>query len=185
MPRHIFGITGEISSGKGAASDRLKAYYGPTTGYTRFSIPLGKALDVFYLPQTRENLQDISTDLRQRFGEDLLARTIAKDCEAYTGDVMIVDGVRRFADIVMLNEMPGFRLIYVTAPVDVRFARARARAEKVGEGQVTWEKFLERDQAEAEREIPAVGAKAHLRIDNIGTLADLHRQVDAFLKEAA
>lgn len=235
MPRHVFGIVGEIKSGKGLVSDRLQAEY--DCDYTRFSIPLGKALDILNLPQTRENLQDVSTLLRSGlaktpegavagwmryhllrnaedalrsdmlrralavfyqtfvwkdvedcllqlnagFGEDILAKTIAKYCETAHKEVVVVDGVRRFADIVMLTKLPEFRLVYVTAPLEVRWRRTVAQAEKAGEGTMSLEEFRRRCEAEPEREIPAVGATAHLRIDNLGTKEDVYRELDAYL----
>lgn len=232
MPRHIFGIVGEIKSGKSLVSDRLLAEY--DCDYTRFSIPLGKALDALGLEQSRKNLQDISTLVRhglratpkgevrrwfraylgsmrkmeerlrqalavfhldvpqgtskQReaaldagYGEDILAKTIAKDCEKATKEVVVVDSVRRFADIALLRRMPEFRLIYVTAPFETRCARAAAQGEKVGEGGVTAEEFRRRCDAEPEREIPEVGAAADLRIDNVGTKEDVYRALDAYL----
>lgn len=238
MPKFVFGIVGEIKSGKGLASDRLVAAF--DSEYTRFSAPLSKAVARLSLPNSRENLQDLSTIVRQGpqevppdgelarwlrdglaspgqrafrellngtifdifdvptpfagrdaadvllaqgFGEDLLARTIAWDCKRATKDYMTVDGVRRFADISMLSKMPEFRLIYVTAPFELRYQRTVAQAEKVGEGKMTREEFQRRCEAETEREIPAVGATAHLRIDNVGAKEDVYRALDAYLLE--
>jgi len=238
MSRLIVGIVGEIKAGKGMIEAHLKQRYEGDWDYTRFSAPLTRALGHLALPNTRENLQDLSSLLRQGlartrpgevtgwmrgymlehagdsmltnalhhaldifyldaawssvaslagplmehgFGEDILAKTIGKDCERATKDCMIVDGVRRMADIVTLQEMPNFHIVYITAPLEMRLAWAIAAAEKVGDASLTPEKFLEQNAAEPELEIPLVGSHAHLRIDNVGTKDDVFRRLDGYL----
>lgn len=239
MSRLIIGLVGEIKAGKGMVEAYLKQRYEGDWDYTRFSAPLSRAIAFLDLPNSRENLQDFSSLLRQGlgrtrpgevtgwmraylqsgardtvltcalyealgvfyltdtwagdhecrplmdrgFGEDILAKTIAKDCERATKDCMIVDGVRRMADIVTLRGMPNFHLVYITAPLEMRLAWAIAAAEKVGDASLTREKFLEQNAAEPELEIPTVGAHAQLRIDNVGTKDDVYRALDGYLDQ--
>lgn len=235
MAYRIYGIVGEIKAGKGMVQERIQS--SRDCDYTRFSMPLYDALARLGLPSTRENLQDLSTILRQGpkevpphsalvawlkagvargskafsdrltatlddifdlpdayaglddidvllgggYGEDLLARTIDLNCARARKDYVIADGIRRLADISILSRRPEYRLIYITAPFELRLAWAIAAAEKVGDADLTPEKFRAQCEAETEREIPLVGAAAHLRIDNVGTKEDAYRVLDAYL----
>ena len=134
--------------------------------------------DVFGIPEALAS-QDIGAVLfGAGLGEDTLARAIDRDCMRSAKDCMIVDGVRRDADIETLMRRPNFHSIYITAPLRDRFEWAKARNEKAGDDALTWERFQRQDQAETERQIAAVGAKAHLILRN-----GKHRSPDDVLAE--
>ncbi len=55
-----------------------------------------------------------------------------------------------------------------------------ARREK-GEGKITYEKFLENEEAETEKRIEMIGKGADYVIDNSGTLDELFEKVDEIM----
>ncbi len=175
MAKKIFGLTGKIAAGKGTVAAYLQKNYGASV--YRFSTPLRDALDRFYLDQTRENMQTISRILRENFGQDLLANVIAADVKKDKNKIIVVDGIRRFADIKALKNIPGFYLVYIKADPRLRYERLKKRKENKGDTQKSFAQFLKEDQAESEQEIEKVGAAAQIVLDNNKTFAYLYKQV--------
>ena len=66
MAKIIFGLVGTLASGKGAVKQRLIERYKAED--CRFSTILRDVLNRLDVPTTRENLQNVSTSLRQLFG---------------------------------------------------------------------------------------------------------------------
>ena len=181
MNKIIFGLVGTFAAGKGTVATYFKKNHG-AVGY-RFSDSLRDALDIFGLENSRENLQGISTVLRERFGENLLARAMAKRVQETDDQLIIIDGVRRLTDIENLRSIPGFALIKITADPKLRHQRYVKRNENAGDDQLTYEQFLEKQNEEADKQIPEVMQTADLTIDNNGTFEQLYEQVEAILKK--
>ena len=127
---------------------------------------------------SRTNLSAVSLCLRQTFGEDLFAKVIANDAKNANSEIVVVDGVRRLADIAHLSKIEGFHLIAIEADSKIRHERLVKRGENVGESEKTYEQFMADHQTETELTIPEVMAKADLRINNDGSFEDLYRQID-------
>src|SRR3989339_833723 len=90
MAEIILGLVGPIASGKDTVKKYLEKKHGATG--CRFS-----------------------SILRQKFGEDILAKAIASDAIKLKSNIVVVDGVRRMADIKFLKNTPGFYLVAVDA----------------------------------------------------------------------
>ena len=144
---------------------------------------LRDVLDRLYVEKTRENLQEISTLLRQKFGQDLMSKVIAKDVENDPNNIVAVEGIRRPSDIVYLEKADGFRLVYITAEPKIRWQRLVERNENPGDAQKTFEQFLNDQQAEADRMIQELGKTAPIKIDNNGTVGELYNKIENLLKE--
>ncbi len=175
MPKLIIGLVGLQGCGKGTAADLLKEEYG--AGYFRFSAILSDILRRLGVESSRDHFIALSTALRQAFGEDVLSYAIAQDAVGSTEDIIIIDGIRRPQDIIALEPLPQFQLIAVTADQTLRFERMKGRGEKAGESQMTWEQFLATEQAETERTIPDVMARATITIPNDGTREEFAARV--------
>lgn len=118
------------------------------------------------------DLQNLSTQVRQVFGENTLLRAILADVAEYRGEspLVIIEGIRRAVDIEMLIANPStpFRLTYIEAESTVRWERHRARNEKPGDRELTFLQFVELGKAEAESQIRTLRPVAHAVIDNSG-----------------
>lgn len=176
MAKVIFGLVGPIASGKDTVKKYLESKYKAQN--CRFSTILRDVLNRIEVPVERENLQKLSTILRQNFGEDVLAKVIASDVVKMKSDIVVVDGVRRMADIKYLSELPNFFLTVIDADPKIRYERLIKRNENVGDDKKTYEQFLKDHEAEADREVPIVMKEAKYKINNDGSLADLYKQVD-------
>ena len=87
----ILGFVGHMASGKGTAVNYLKKRHGATT--YRFSGMLMDILGRLYLENNRDNLQRLSQILRENFGEETLAKTMAEDVKHDTNDLIAIDGI--------------------------------------------------------------------------------------------
>jgi len=186
MEKYIIGFSGAMDAGKGLGTELIKSWF-PDTPSFRFSDSLrefvawmNKEWGVKYqftIPGATSDLQEISTALRQIFGEDLLERAIAHRVASAKGDspFVIIEGIRRTVDIGNFLALPNFRLIYVEADFDVRYARHILRNEKPGDAELSREEFAKLGEAEAEQQIRLLKPHAHIVIENNGTPEEFAR----------
>lgn len=179
----VIGLVGRLASGKGTAAKYLAERH--SAAIVRYSDALREALGLFDMPISRENMQDLSTILRQRFGENVLAKAVARKARAAGGRLVVVDGVRRMTDIEGLGDLPGFCLVALELDQATRYRRCVQRNENDGDSTMSFEGFLERDVAETEVQIPDVAARAKFTLDNSGSLEDLYRELDRIVSDVS
>ena len=177
----IIGLTGKIACGKGVTKKYILSKYGDRAADYRFSTILRDILKRLAVETGRENLQKVSLALRTEFGDDILAKAIAKDIKEDKHEIVVIDGIRRLNDIKYLRLIHGFILIRIVAEEKLRFMRVVFRNENPGDDQKTYEDFLNDEKAEAEIEIPRVMAKAEMEIYNEDTMVELERNIDKVL----
>lgn len=181
MPKIVLGFVGKLASGKAVCQKYISENY--NAGSARFSTSLRDILNRLYLPISRENMQNLSLDLRERFGSDTLARVIAEDVKNDQHEIVVIDGVRRLSDIVCLKDLPNFYLISIDADPELRYERMKERNENAGDANKGFEEFLEDGRREAELQIPEVMSAAKFHLDNNGDLPALYAQIDKILQE--
>ena len=181
MSKIIFGFVGEIASGEGTAVHYLEE--------THHAVPFGfsgmlrDVLNRLYLPHTRDNMIGLSVWIREHFGEDTMAHTMAQDVEKNPAAFIAIEGIRRPADIDYLKKMPGFHLIEITADPRIRFERLCARAQNPDDASKTWEEFEKDAQKPTEVSIREIARDATERVDNNGTVEELRKQLDDLVKK--
>lgn len=181
MAKIIIGFVGQIACGKEAVKKYIVQKYKAQD--CRFSTSLRDVVKRLDIPESRENLQKLSTILRAGFGEDILAKVIAFDASKLDSDIVLIDGVRRMADIKYLKELPNFYLIKVEADPKIRYERMKLRNENAGDKDKTFEQFLADENYETEKSIPEVMDFAKIAINNNGTLEDLYSQADKIISD--
>ena len=181
MSKLILGFTGPIASGKEVAKKYIETNYGGSN--FKFSSILRKVLDYLDVENNRDNLIDLSTFLRQRYGEDILAKAIAKSVKESDDAVIVIDGIRRLADIIYLKEVPGFILVAIDAKPEIRYERSISRNENPGDAEKNYADFLADHQKETELTIPEVMAQADYKIDNSGNIEQLSQEIDKMMKK--
>ena len=177
----ILGLVGELAAGKGTIVNYLKKKHSAVS--FRYSDSLRENLELYGLEISRENMQNLSTLLRKNFGENILAKGMVKKVNNSKNNIIVIDGVRRHTDIENLGDVEGFNLIYITADQKIRYERYIERNENVGDGEMDFEQFQEKEEAETEQQIPEIGAEAKYKINNNGNLEGLHQQIENILKE--
>ncbi|MBU1164917.1 AAA family ATPase [Patescibacteria group bacterium] len=181
MNKIIIGFVGELASGKGCASEYLIKKY--KAGYYIFSSPLRETAKKLYLEETRANLQKLSQSLRETFGQDILAKIIAENVKNDKRKIVIADGIRRFPDIRHLSKIHGFKLVYVTASENIRFARIKKRKQYSDDKKNSMAEFKKLQNSEADRLIKTVAKKAKIVIDNNSTKKDLYKKLDQMISK--
>lgn len=181
MPKIILGFIGPLSSGKGTCCKYIAERYGAKT--YRFSSILRDILTRLHLPHTRGNLQNVSLGLRNSLGDDVLAKAIADDVNADTGDVVTIDGIRRLPDIKYIRSLEGFHLVSITADERTRYERLTLRNENVDDEHKTFADFIKDGQQEAEQQIAEIVSRAEFTVDNNETLDELYDQLDKIIKK--
>lgn len=191
-PFAIIGYVGENCSGKDTSAQFIEMELGHRYSIVnhRFSDVLAETLKIWHLPITRENLQKLSPAMRQAYGADVLANAVEKRVLASEAGIINLSGIRwKDADVPVFKRLPNNFLVYITAPVEIRFERAKLRSQKIGERTSyfgegdSFEKFLEAEKAITEIEIPEIGKLADFKINNSGTLDDLRLQIRQFITE--
>lgn len=180
MDKIIIGLVGEAAAGKGTVAAYLVEKYGAKT--FAFSTAMKDCVKRLHLPLSRENLTAFSELTRKTYGEDLYAKVVAEDCREAAGDMLVVDGIRRPADVTNLKTLPGFHMLYVTAPVEVRWQRARLRGEKATEANMTLEEFKKEELLPTEVEIKTIGGGAEFTVDNSGKMDELYTSTESIIE---
>ena len=183
MSKIILGLVGSLASGKETTKKYLAEKYDAKD--CRFSSILRDVLERITVPNSRENLQKVSTVLRANFGENLLAKAIANDASKLDADVVVIDGVRRFTDIEHLKDLPNFILVKIDADPKIRYERMKLRNENAGDDKKTFEEFLKDHDSEADKQIPEVMKTAKYSINNDGTFEDFYKQIDEIIKKVS
>lgn len=181
-------IIGHTAAGKESCYIAAKEAFGGelTVSIHHFSDPLNEILDLLGLEKSRPNQQNLSTDLRRRFGEDLLGSVLYQRALEDPADVVYLDGVRRPKDVEMLKKLPNSFLGYVFTPPEEAHKRLVKRNDRPGDALKTWGEFLSEQAAETESLIDALRPMADFELDN--SLHDpkfksLRTQVVSFINE--
>jgi len=176
MSKTILAFVGETGAGKGEAVEYLKKKLGNKVSVLKFSDALSEVLRIFFDEVKKEDQQWLVSHLRERFGEDILARSLEKKIKNAIEGILLLDGVRMPKDEEMVKRNNG-RMVFITAPSRLRWERLQGRGEK-GDDKATYEKFLEMENAASERRIKEIGERAEFKIDNSGDWENLHGQIE-------
>lgn len=175
----VIGLVGEKRGGKGTFAELLQEKL-PRIQIEclRFSDIIGDMLDLVNYPRTRENMQKLPVGLMKLFDDDsIITKGMERRIRGQVADLVILDGIRTRADVLMLKKFPKNMLIYVTASQEIRYQRALKATGKVGENKISFEEFKRQDEAEIEKMIPAIGSTADHIIINEFTLEEYKKEV--------
>jgi dephospho-CoA kinase len=174
----VIGLAGRIAAGKGAAAEYLKKKY--KAEQFVYSDILCGILERLHIEPTRENLQKLGKGLRESLGEKVLVNAMRGNLAESKAELRLIDGIRYVNEVDMLRSFPHNRLIFIDSPLELRYERAKKRAEK-GEASLTLIEFKEKEKAATEMELDKVKAMADCVIDNTGSIKDLHAKIDPLL----
>jgi len=155
----------------------------------RFQDVLTETLTLWELPRTRENYQKLSPAFRRAFGPRTITNVARARALRADADILILNGIRWWEDFTMLrslNKEPGAKsfVVYITAPLRIRYERTRARSDKTGEGKtgeskISFAKFMKQERAFTEKFIKQISKKADVTIGNTGTMNEFREAVRA------
>ena len=170
----VIGIAGLPLAGKETVADELAALLqkdGLTLSRHRFSDILRETLDLWGIPHGRDNEQRLAIIMNDEngFRDGALPRAMEKRITSASEDVGILDGVRWLSDEKMVRELSkeGLQglLVYVNASENTRYERLQKR-NRAHEGMTTREDFARQNQMKNEVDIPEIGSRADIIIEN-------------------
>jgi dephospho-CoA kinase len=178
------GIAGELLCGKSTAADFFIKEY--QAKYFKFSALLAEVLDVLDLPHTRINLQDAAALLKKEFSEEVLVDALAKRAARSDARFILFDGLRKPEEAAAIRaQIPNFKLLYIEAKLEIRFARQQLRDEKPGESVKTFEEFIESQKHSADISIPLLLKDADYVVYNDSDMESFLKQLRSIVEKEA
>ncbi len=174
MTKKIIGLVGETGSGKDTFC-RLTEKNFSSVSSLRFSEALSTVLGVFFSDIKKEDQQWLANTLRDRFGEDILMKSVARKIEKATEEIILVNGIRVKEEMDFIREIGGV-IFYITLDTKKRWERIQGRGEKKDDN-LPYEKFLEIDAGRTEVQIKELGKEADVLINNDVSLEELEEEV--------
>lgn len=174
--RIILGIAGPKLAGKGTAVE----YLNTTQGFVNFTMSdiLVDVLARLGKNNSRVNIIALVGALRDAFGENILAKVLCEDIEKSDKQRIIIDGIRMNSEVDMFQELPGFKLMYMDAPLEDRYERAINRGEKAGESEMSFEEFKAEEQARSELQIKSLKDRADFVMFNKQSEEEMRAELD-------
>lgn len=120
----IIGLTGFNGSGKGKIADYLSK-----KGFVKFSLSdeLREEAKKLGIEPIKENLIKLGNELREKHGANCLAVRVINRMKNTASDLFVLDSIRNPEEVSELNKLPGFKLVFIDAPIDIRFSRIMMR----------------------------------------------------------
>jgi len=178
----VIGITGSFGSGKSTAADFLSI-----KGFKKIilsSFIEKEAGERGFRKLTREILQDVGNDLREKYGKGILAEKALKVLGNEKG---VVDGIRNMGEIEMFKKNSNFVMVAVVANQDVRFNRLKKIRRRES---LTWDLFRKLDhrdlgvnEKDSGLQTALCIALADVYIDNNGEKREYRDKLQKLLKK--
>jgi dephospho-CoA kinase len=167
--KKLIGISGATASGKTTIAQKLIVHFGADTA--RFSAILAGIAQNLGLPTDKPALQHLSTVLREKLGEDVLARGMCEWVRKNPAETIIIEGIRRKTDIDLLEKIAeetnrSWIFLYIDVSSAVRFARMNKRLQSEGKSPISQESFDALEHDECEIELPLIKPRAHAVLEN-------------------
>jgi len=180
----IIGLTSFLGAGKTTIAD----YLVKNKGFIYYSLSDVIRDEIRSRDQeiTRERLQDVGNELRKRFGNSVLADRVLEKIRQEPGKDFVIDSIRNPAEIRALRRLKGFSLVFVDAPLKVRFNRLKARKRE--QDPTTFEEFRKAEERELESQDSANQQLLRCRemadfiIHNDSTPEALYKKINELLK---
>lgn len=178
---HI-GLTGYMGSGKGELARMLLK-----RGFKYISLSgiVRKETDKKHKPHTRENLQLIGNNLREKYGAGILGRRVREKVEKAKKN-FVIDGIRNPAEISELQKLKDFYLIGVFSSKETIIKRIQKRG-RAGEKKISYkdiESTLKKEFGEGEsdsgQQISKCLDESDFIIKNEETLKELEQKLNHF-----
>jgi dCMP deaminase len=173
------GITGKLGSGKDTVADKITE-----KGFIHISLSdiLREDLKRQGLPVTRQNLVEIGVKIRTEFGGAILAERAYAKVEENKNYVFTSIG--RTEEVEFLKNK-GFKIVFVDAPLKVRYERAKKRLRE--QEPIKFSEFKKLDNIESkgknlERNFDEIKKKSDIILLNNSTLNVLYKKIEKITK---
>lgn len=176
----VIGIVGPKASGKDSVAEYISKNYG--TEIHSYSEIQAKILSVLHIEPTRMNYIKLSA-LREVFGKDTLVKALDKIIKQSKKDIQVIKGVRFQNEFDHVRSFEKNVILYVTAGYETRYKRQKGRGEKSDDKEMTYEEFIRVETENTEVDITKLGEQADFKIENEGSVHELHQQINEVMKK--
>ena len=180
----ILGLTGTHGSGKGEVGKYLVQ---KEFKYYSCSDELREEAKKLNLPETRENLGIVIGDkLRSEFGKGVLGKRIYNKILKEKTSLAVVDSLRLIEEVNELKKSKNFYLIFVDAPIEIRYKRALERKRITDDLSLSEFKKIEDRERYGQNTLMKMEdcfKSADFKIINDNGLNELHKKIDEILDE--
>jgi len=185
MKKTVLAAVGPMAAGKGTLIEILKK-----KGFESSSTSDRIREEIRRRRQevNRKSLTDVGDELRQKFGEDVLAQRTAEYIKNSESEYFVIDSIRNPKEIEFFKNKYGMRIISIDADQKVRYERFTKR--KTNSEPMTFEEFKTLDDAELygskgshSQRVADCMKMADFRIENVGSVGELEKQVDKALQK--
>jgi dephospho-CoA kinase len=174
----IIGISGTLGSGKDTV-----AQYLAKKGWQHISLSdlIRAEAKKRGIGWDRDSLRNFANLLKTEQGGDALAKIAVKQKKKAN---FVISSVRKPEEVEYLRSIPSFKLLYVDAPIKLRYKRIITRA-RVGDTKLSLQDLKKQEQTEMSGKSSQVLSyckdHADLTIDNSKSLKYLYKQMDKVL----
>jgi len=184
MNKIVIGLVGPIASGKGVLIDHLKDF-----GFDVYSLSdeVRKEARTRNLSLTREVLQNLGNELREKFGDQVLAERALFSAIRVEKN-LVFDSIRNPGEIFYLRNFTDIKIVGVDAPPEIRAKWYLQRAKERGEDVPDLDHFFKvslRDSGFREntsgQQVDKCLQLADIKLHNTGTKDDILKALDNFL----
>jgi len=176
------GVAGRNAAGKTQVVEYLEA-----RSFHRASLSdvIRDELRAQGLEPTRDNMIRRGRELRAAHGPAVLAQRIEKLLPP--GRNCVIDSIRHPAEVEQLRASGDFKLLWIEAPVELRFERSRRRA-RPGDAETLaeFEALEARELGSADagaQQLLRVAELADSTVHNAGDIPELERALERFVRE--
>lgn len=187
MEFKIIGVVGQIAAGKGILVNYLTSHF-DFTSYSLSSIVHDELNKKKAAKFTRQTLQDKGDELRDEFGDEVLARRLFKVINEQKKASIVIEGIRNPGEIEFLKKNQNFILIGVKANRELRFKRLLSRGKEWDPK--TFEDFLKVDrrdlgvrQGKNGQQVGKCLAYSDYILMNNKDVKDFERKVEGLMKK--
>lgn len=182
----IIGLTSFLGAGKTTVGDYL---VGKEFVFYSLSDVIREEITKHKKEITRERLQAVGNELRRKFGNDVLAkRILEKIGHANKKHHYVIDSIRNPAEVKALRKNKDFMLVFVDAPIELRFERVKARQRE--KDPMRFEDFKKSEEKElkskdsANQQLLKCREMADAVIINDSSVEELYKKIDKLLGDS-
>jgi len=179
----IIGVSGLLASGKGQLCKYLES-----KGYACLSLSDIIRLEILFRKQeiTRESLQKIGNELRQKFGSDVLTKRVFHFVEADKN--YVIDSIRNISEVEYIKKSSNnrFMMIWVDSDIKLRVKRINERNREKDPTTLKDLKATEKKEFSKnvhEQQMGLIRKKADVIITNNSTLEEFHKKIEKVLQK--
>jgi len=162
--KKIIGVSGTNGAGKDTFSNYV------TRRTNGMQVGLGHLLRdqlPVHIPSTRQNLALLSAKLREEHGLAVLVDFAISKFRASESENLVVNGIRHPAEAERIKEIGGF-MLWIDAPVSLRYQRITENDRNRIEDQVSFEEFRTQELREM-----TSSSESSVNLTAVKSLADL------------